>query len=275
MKKILLLIAITVIALSSHAQVLYNVVCAGNSITAGVGTRTEALPYPLQLTRLLGSQYQVTNSGVGGQTTQDISSSYTTQIGNFYDASKINILIILEVRNDLAVNNTVTQVVSTSSAYTHLTSLCSTARAQGWKIILVTVTPSWTAQYLNNTTVTGYNNLDADRLTVSTSIMSGYSSIADGVYNFGANSLMGTLGQNAQAGYVYSTGTRPTLNAYYHDGTHPNMAGYGLLAEGIRQAILKLVTVDYMDNVRPMWYHNPIDVTIPERKKYQDLKQAA
>lgn len=243
MKKIFfLLLFIASLASAQTTQKKVNIVCAGNSITNGTGN-TATIPYPTQLQRLLGGKYVVTNSGVPGQTTQQISTNYTTQIGTYYDASTYasNVVIIYEGRNDLSVNNVNTQNVTPTAAYNNLVTLCGTARSQGWKVIIVTITPSWTAQYLNNTTVTGYNNLDSDRLTVNASIVANWATFADALVDIGADSNMGTLGQNAQAGYVYSTGTRPTKNVWYDDGVHYLNTGYGLLAERVKQAILKLI----------------------------------
>ncbi len=244
MKKILFLLLIAFSSCDGQTtQKKVNVVCAGNSLTAGPGTHTPTLPYPTQLQRLLGSQFVVTNSGIGGQTTQDISTGYTAQIGTYYSSStySANVVVIWEVRNDLAVNNASSSVVSTSQAYTNFTTLCATARATGYKIVVVTVTPSWTALYKNVSTVTGYNNLDADRVTVNASIVANWATFADALVDLGADTNLGTLGQNAQAGYVYSSGTRPTQNTWYDDGTHFINTGYGYVAEKIKQAILKVL----------------------------------
>ena len=234
---------VSVVALGQATQKKINIVCAGNSLTSAVGTNTASLPYPAQLQRLLGPNFLVTNSGVAGQTTQNISTNYATQIGNYYNASTYadNILIVWEVRNDLVVNNASSTVVTTTQAYNNFVTLCNTADAQGWKIIVVTVLPSWAAQYKGNSTSTGYNNIDSDRLTVNASIVSNWASFSNALVDIGSNSNLGTLGQNAQAGYVYSSGTRPTKNTWYDDGTHLLNTGYGVIADKVSQAILKLL----------------------------------
>ena len=50
-----------------HAQVI-KVACVGDSITAGFGLATNTDAYPAVLGRLLGTNYQTANFGVGGTT---------------------------------------------------------------------------------------------------------------------------------------------------------------------------------------------------------------
>jgi len=239
MKKILFLLLLSFAASAQVTIKQYNIVIAGNSLSANAGTHPTTYSYPQVLSRQLGANYKITNSGVGGQTTQDISSSYTSQIGNYYDASTYaaNILVIWEGRNDMILNS-----LTTTQTYNNLVTLCGTARAQGWKIIVVDITPSWSSSYKGDATVTGYNQLDADRITVSNSIIANWATFADGLVRLSDNSLIGSLSQSYQSGYTFSSVTRPTVstNLMYDDGTHFAQLGYQLIAEKVRQAILKL-----------------------------------
>lgn len=232
-----LILSINLIAQTAQKRV--NVQIIGNSISAGQGSsRAETFPYSAQLARLLGGNYNVGNSAVSGQTTQQISAAYTTQVGNFYDASTYskNIAVILEARNDM-INNSLTP----TQAYNNLVTLCNTTRAQGWKVIVITITPSWSATYKGDATVTGYNNLETDRLALNALIVANWATFADALVDFGANSFVGTTAKNEQSGYTFSTSVRPTANNYYIDGTHFLNTGYGLLAEMVHQSILKLL----------------------------------
>jgi len=82
------------------AQVI-NVACVGDSITAGVGLATNDA-YPAVLGRLLGTNYQTSNFGVGGTTllrTGDYSYWSTTAFQNATNSAP-NIVIIELGAND-------------------------------------------------------------------------------------------------------------------------------------------------------------------------------
>lgn len=225
--------------LTANAQTMkkINIVCAGNSLTANFGTRAEPYSYPQMMNKILGGNYVITNSGVGGQTTQDIIAAYTTQISNFYNASTYadNLCIIWEGRNDLVVNS-----ITYTQAYNNMVTLCGMIRATGFKIIIVDITPSWTGLYKGDNTVTGYNNLDADRIAYNALVAANWQTFAEGYVALGSDPFIGTLGQNAQAGYVYSNSVRPTINSMYQDGTHFVDTGYGHIASKIAQAVLNM-----------------------------------
>lgn len=77
-----------------------NVLCDGNSLTAGSGAETAG--YPAQLETLLGAGWSVSQIGVGGQMTGSMLMDADTQADALYDASASqNILIAWEGTNDL------------------------------------------------------------------------------------------------------------------------------------------------------------------------------
>lgn len=212
-----------------------NVVCDGNSLTIGQDS-TQGLSYPTQLSNLLGPNFLITNKGVGGQTTQQMSADYSSDIAPLYSSSNYfkNILIVWEGRNDLAVNE-----VTSTQAYNNLKAYADLGKATGFTIIMVTLLPSWsTPPYKGDSTVVGYNQLDTDRLSVNTLIRNNY--ITEGwiIADIALDVRIGDLGDNQQNGYTWSS-TRPTNNGLYSDGTHLINTGYGIATNIVKDAIFK------------------------------------
>lgn len=212
-----------------------NIVCDGNSLTVGQDS-TQGLSYPIQLSNLLGTNFIVTNKGVGGQTTQQMSADYAADIAPLYSLSLYhkNILVIWEGRNDLTSNE-----ITSTQAYNNLKSLADLGKATGYSIVMVTLLPSWTTPpYKGDSTVTGYNLLDTDRLAVNTLIRNNSLSENWTLADIASDTRIGNLGNNHQTGYTWSS-TRPTNNGLYSDGTHCINTGYGIAANIIKNAIIR------------------------------------
>lgn len=237
--KITLIILIGVLYLNAFSQTFrkqVNVVFDGNSFTSGTDA-TQGLTIPAQVGNLLGLNYLITNKAVSGQTTQQMSADYASDIATVYSASNYskNILVVYEGRNDLVINSTVTSTI----AYNNLKAYADLGKATGFKIVMVTLLPSWTTPpYKGDATSAGYTALNTDRLTVNTLIRNNY--IAEGwiLADIAADTRIGTLGKNEQSGYTWSS-TRPTNNGIYSDGTHLNSTGYGIKANIIKDAVLR------------------------------------
>jgi len=70
-RRILLLMFISALCTSLHAQTVVRVACVGDSITFGAGVKDAKNKYPARLGVLLGSGYEVKNFGVSGATMLD------------------------------------------------------------------------------------------------------------------------------------------------------------------------------------------------------------
>jgi lysophospholipase L1-like esterase len=116
-----------------------QLICDGNSLTAGIGSsnaNTEG--YPAQLQSLLGVTWTSMQFGVGGQTTEDMNSDANTQIDGFFDSHRSkNIVVAWEGINSINnVNDTAAQ------AYTAMTTYIHGRQAAGFKVIVLT-TMKW------------------------------------------------------------------------------------------------------------------------------------
>lgn len=218
----------------------YNIVCDGNSLTAGQGA-TSGQTYPVQLGALLttqGATAAVENKGVGAQNTQDMEADASTDIDPLYDSSKSNYLLVWEGRNDLNQNNGLT----VQQAYNNLVTYCENRQAVGWKVILFSLLPSYTASYNGDTTVAGYEALEADRVALNVLLKANWTFFADGYVDFDSDPEINTFHNNEQSGYVYSSSTAPTAstNGLYTDGTHLTNAGYAIVAKLALNELVRL-----------------------------------
>jgi lysophospholipase L1-like esterase len=212
-----------------------NIVCAGNSLVAGTGS-TGSFDYPSQLKNFFRSGYKITNSGVGGQNFNAMQANYTTQVGQYYDSSAHqNIVIGLEHTNQL-MGSTVSNSINEMNNWIQL---CQTT---GYKVIIATMLPRHWYPYKGNTTVSGYNQLNADRLSLNELIIANASTYNYTVADIGGDSRIGVFHQNEQSGYTYSE-TPPTNSAdgKYVDGTHLSNLGYGVITSIIVNSVYKII----------------------------------
>lgn len=123
-----------------------TIVCDGNSITLGNNYAEPTPPWPAQLKArpaFAVAGCTIHNFGVSGQTTQAMISDQATQVLSLYNPAKANVLVAWEVRNSIFFSGSVLSSCNSYRTY------CNTARAQGWKVVAVTITPC------NQSTVAG------------------------------------------------------------------------------------------------------------------------
>lgn len=72
------------------------------------------------------------NFGVGGQTTQQMSADAAAQVDAILSGSKMNVLCVQEIYNDIRVNNLTPQ-----QGVDNLETYCNARRSAGWDIILI------------------------------------------------------------------------------------------------------------------------------------------
>nr|WP_321409344.1 hypothetical protein [uncultured Carboxylicivirga sp.] len=204
-----------------------NIVVDGNSLSTSQGGGD---PYSTTLQSLLNADdYNVTvaNVSVGGQTTLAMISDFATEVAPLYDDQKENILLAWEIRNHLVVNSPTVQ-----EAYDQFVNYCNLANQVGFKVVIGTVMPSWTATYKGDSTVTGYELLDSDRLAANVLLRNNYTQFAIGLADIGATTGLKDFHDNEEEGYVFSA-TRPTTsaNGYFADGTHNTASGKAIIAQ--------------------------------------------
>lgn len=192
------------------------VVCDGNSFTSGYGL-SAWLSYPSVLNGLLaaaGVRNAISNKGVTGQTTAQMSADAVTDIYPLLTrAHTTSVLVAWEIRNDMYVNGvTVAQGVDAIEAY------CDAARTAGFdKIVLINVKPDAAFQ---NTWQTGVWD------TVNTEIDGRWAGFADALVDL-----------------RLITEIQNPLNATYFqaDTVHLTAAGYALVAAAVQTAVEAVV----------------------------------
>jgi lysophospholipase L1-like esterase len=199
---------------------IFNVVCAGNSITSGTGASApETLNWPMVMRGLAFTTqashphtiWSVKNDGHSGESTTQLLARYPTQVAPQYNASySTNILTFFEVLNDCIAGASFATALANVQAYVAL------ARATGWRVLLLTVPKSTITTNGAQTSRAAFN--DWLRATPSASDLA----IVD------IEPALGT-----------PTGT-PGDAFYTSDGTHPNDAGYALIAGMVRDRLMPL-----------------------------------
>lgn len=134
-----------------------NIVCDGNSITAGVPDSS----YPIQMTlvlKQLGITAAVTNIGVGGQTTLDMISD-SASVDTLLVPGAQNVLIASEGANDFFFNNSTVQVT-----YDRFISYCLNRMSAGWYVIVFSNlnrldTPTWGTSADLEVKVSAFNSM--------------------------------------------------------------------------------------------------------------------
>lgn len=144
------------------AAKIYNLICDGNSLTAGTGSsdsETTAWP-PVCFAGLIASQashpnayWSVKNVGVAGHTTLQRISAFAVSVHlQFNSAFARNIVSFFEVRNDVVNNGaTLEQAITNVQAYV------TQARQNGWEVLLITPTPTTQTSNNQNTIINDFN----------------------------------------------------------------------------------------------------------------------
>lgn len=141
---------------------LYNLVCDGNSITAGTGSSSNAeFAWPPVLMAALSANqaqhpdkyWSQKNVAVAGHTTQQRTAAFATSVQPQYNpAYARNIVTFFEVRNDV-----VTNAVTLEQAITNVQAYVTQARLNGWEVMLATVPPNTTTTNNVNTIIPLFN----------------------------------------------------------------------------------------------------------------------
>lgn len=181
-----------------------NVVCDGNSLTAGTGS-TGGNTYPAQLATLINAGDIVVNLGVSGQTTTMMLSDAAAQLAANYNAvASTNICVPWEGTNDLAVS-----FMPPRRSIDLLAQYATIAIGVGYdRIIVPTILPRDVA-----------GTFEVDRQTWNT-LLRREQRYAHVLCDVASDGRIGDAGDNLDT-------------TYYSDGTHMNNTGYGIIAVAV------------------------------------------
>lgn len=162
-----------------------NLVCDGDSITAGLGLTTPG-PYPKNLA--LSGSWVVTNVAVSGNMLSDCITNAPTTVDPLYTPGKKNVVIIWAGTNDFAFGSTV------STVYGRFQTYAAARRAVGWKVVVVTMI-SRAGNNPNGET------LDTDKNGLNALLRPGYNGFSDGIADIASNAELGADGAYAGPGF--------------------------------------------------------------------------
>lgn len=176
-----------------------NIVCFGNSITAGGGL-TPSQSYPFLVGQTLGHDWQVYNYGHATFTTVQLIDIFAEVQAHFSTYTAKNILIVNEISNEID------QGVSQNDALQHMRILIAKGRAAGFRVLFATTTPRDIAHFTVQQQQISANINDFFKTNPSES---------DGIIDWAANVNLAD----------------PTNLTYYQDGIHPTAAGAVIMAD--------------------------------------------
>ena len=206
----------------------HRIICDGNSLTFGATstTVTGALlatgsgmtggDYPSQLyTFLGGSNFEIYNKGVSGQTTDQMISDVTTDIDILYSTNAAsNIVIMWEATNHLYFEATAQQAIDSYKSY------CLGRKAKGFKVGVLSCLPR------SNTGTP--SDFESKRLQFNTLLRQQWKNFADILIDVGADIRIGLpMTENS--------------SLYGGDFVHMSNSGYAIIAEKVAGAIQTLI----------------------------------
>ncbi len=202
----------TTVAPTTAVSTLPQLIFVGNSIVNGLGlSSTDNFPY--QTWQLLGmNSYELKNMSSPREATTSLIINSSDKIDVLYSSARKNIIVVMEGVNDWASGN------SSEKAYQNLVDYCKGRKDKGFKVVIVTPIG------LTGTPLAGY---DKHQEYVNTAIRKNWPSFADAVADAGADPNIGKI--------------RTDITEYYQaDGRHLSIKGAGVLAQIVKDAILKI-----------------------------------
>lgn len=198
-----------------------NIVCDGDSITAGTGTNT--LPWPTQLATALGSTYLVRNVGVSGKQVSELTTDAATGVDpKFSEDFDRNLCVLFGGTNDIYFNADASDAGSTTIS--NIAAYCAARQAVGWTVVVVTILPRGGDFSTSTLPATKATHFNARRAAVNTSVRANYLTYANALADVAINATIGDDGDDANT-------------TYYQDNIHPTNAGATVI-EGIILAAL-------------------------------------
>lgn len=196
-----------------------NIIFVGDSLTNGTGSQPfnnfpYSNDYPSRVAGSLQSSGLYVNAGVGGQTAYAMLADAVTVVDPFFNDAYNNVVCFHGGTNDIFYG------ANDITTYARIVSYCQQRQANGWKVIVGTITPR------SDPGVPA--NQDTYRLSVNAMIRANWRTFADGIADIGADPNMGILGDETNTQY------------YNGDLVHHNPNGYRVLAGYFLAALARI-----------------------------------
>lgn len=192
-------------------------------MTEGFGLIPPDATYPNQVAALMGDRYTALNYSVGGQTMATMATDAATQIDPLYYPPQRQVVIAWGGTNDLYFG------ASAATTYARIVAYATARKAAGWRVILLTILPR-----SNSGTPAGF---EVARQAVNASLLADFpaatgeagittgAAYADYLVHVGGDSMIGDAGDELNT-------------TYYLDKVHLTSAGYAIVADYVKKAIL-------------------------------------
>ncbi len=188
------------------------IVFDGDSVSRGLGASPGQGP-DAQLGRILGRPVRISNVAISGLPVFKAVAKFAQDVTPRYDPqAAFNIVAFHAGDNDVAAGKTADET------YASLTEYIRMAHAQGWTVIVSTELARPTFSPEKQAYLADYNTM-----------MRHNAAGADAVIDYAAIAGLSEVANRAGSPF------------YQHDQVHPSDRGYGILAEQLKAAILKLV----------------------------------
>jgi hypothetical protein len=213
-----------------------RIICDGNSLTAG--SFGGGGNYPNVLQSIFGARnlgrFEVTNLGIGGQTTDDMITRYPTYALPAYSSTQNNIIVAWELSNQWLSTTTTgdslaVAVAKCRDAVNRMWDYCEMARTAGFTVIVATATYRTYSGYAATCASKAIGDAGIDQL--NSYVRNEWRDYADYLVDICAHPMFSNSADTSNT-YIYSDGTHLSQTA--------DDVVAGLVAVGVRKAIAKL-----------------------------------
>jgi lysophospholipase L1-like esterase len=176
---------------------------------------------PIRALSNLGNRWSGIAVSETNETVQSMVTQYATEVQPYYNSgNNKNIFVVWGGTNDIAAGRTAAQIKS------NLETLCNSAKAQGYKVVIVgEIDRNWTS----------YVTMNAVRATLSTNML------LDFTNNVTSQVFLPASGITYADAYINLFGFvnfQSYLSAWYQaDGIHPNTTGSNVVGDEVSSAI--------------------------------------
>jgi lysophospholipase L1-like esterase len=205
----------------------FNVVCDGDSITAGyLLSNPYTQDWPAQTEAALGSAYVFNNFAVSGETVATMTTNAPSTIDPLVSSAyRNNIAVLFGGTNDIYFDADSDDTASTTIS--RVVAYCQARQAAGWQVVVTTLLPRDDFPGTSTLPATQATHFEARRQAFNTYIRNNWQSFANALADVGNDPNMGQAGDETNA----------TL---FTDGVHPTAAGAAIVAGYMQAAILSL-----------------------------------
>jgi lysophospholipase L1-like esterase len=186
----------------------------GCSLVMDTGLHDGAM-MPSQVMALLPADLEGVNLGVPGQTTGMMQADAADEVDPLAAGREGPVLVVWEGTNDLVYGTD--PPLDAAAAYRHLASYCRARQLAGYEVVVLTVLPR-----------EGSAAFETARTALNARLRAGWRGFADGLADVAADAKIGRAGAELD-------------EAYYRDTVHLTVAGYGLVARRVAQAVRALL----------------------------------